>query len=172
MKINPTHPVTTSSPVKTQAKAEASPQASNKDQPYFMTGQEAVEHFAELFAYPEWKDKGLTLTQETKEAIHSTFIDAALTNNPFSAAGVSVNINVHQIVMDHQPVPDWFLNEKERVGDLYGDQLFPNGEHYSYGTEDQKVDSSALYPPPALSSNDVEELLKQLFEKNGLSLNA
>ena len=167
---NPALPA--SSPINTPSKTETLTQTTDKDQPYFMTGQEAVEHFAKLFAYPEWEAKGLTLTQETKEAIHNTFVEAALTNNPFSAAGVGVSMNIHQIVMDNQDVPSWFLSEKEMVGDLYGNQLFPNGEHYAYSIGDRKIDSSHMYPPLNLSSKDVDELLKQLFSRNGLSTNA
>ena len=84
----------------------------------------------------QWQEQGLELSEETILAAAATFNDAfqsmqALTG---SDAG-SFALNKHQIVMNSQNVPDWFVEEYQQQIEMMGASdtanAFKQGELYS-----------------------------------------
>lgn len=169
MKITPVTPATYSPAITPTAATEKNTPDStvSNEQPHIMFGQEAVEHFAQVMADKKWGEKGLTLTQETKEALYAAFKDA-LENKPEDKHGII--FNPHQIVMDHQPVPDWFREEKSMIDEMYGSEKFPNGEYYYYADKEEH-DSESIrgFSPASLKAGQLDELMKELYAQNPLS---
>jgi len=109
MKIAPVTPATYSQPVNPSSATEKSQQQTSQGaQPRMVSGPELVDLFADMFAYPSWSEKGVELTQETKDAIFQAVQNASRDAASRSDEGYRMHINTHQIVMGHQPVPDWF----------------------------------------------------------------
>jgi hypothetical protein len=62
----------------------------------------------------EWRDKGLDISEAAVLAAADAFQAGLRSNgemNGSSSAGSYVALNRHQIVMNHQQVPDWFKQE-------------------------------------------------------------
>lgn len=85
----------------------------------------------------EWSSKGMVLSEASILAAGEAFQSAFRENlaaNGSSAAGSSIALNRHQIVMDSQTVPDWFVKEYERTLSAMGDsevkRAFERGEMY------------------------------------------
>lgn len=86
-----------------------------------------------------WESKGLEVTNETLEAAYEALNQAfkASIDSPRSAGTA---INAHQIVADHQPVPEWFLDEKKAY--LEGNEIpgakeaFARGEYFHVSVTD------------------------------------
>ena len=163
MKIDSTNTALHTNAVKSTNKAEATNDVQGLDQsgPRMVSGPELVDYFADMLAYPSWSEKGLSLTQETKEGIFQAVQDAVREASAKSFGGFGTNINIHQIVKDNQDVPNWFLKEKQGIDQVYGSDLFPNGEYYSidYKGLEQKANDNATY----LGFDEHNDLLKHLF---------
>lgn len=86
-----------------------------------------------------WESKGLEVTNETLEVAYEALNRAfkASIDSPHSAG---IAINAHQIVADHQPVPEWFLEEKEAYlegNDIPGaKEAFARGEYFHVSVTD------------------------------------
>jgi hypothetical protein len=162
MKIAPVTHATYSQPVNPSSATEKSQQQTSQSaQPRMVSGPELVDLFADMFAYPSWSEKGVELTQETKEALYAAFKDA-LENKPEDKHGII--FNPHQIVMDHQLVPDWFREEKTMIDEMYGSEKFPNGEYYYYADKEEH-DSESIrgFSPASLKAGQLDELMKELY---------
>lgn len=93
-----------------------------------------------------WDATGLEITNETLEAAYEAFNQAfkASRDSPLSGGFA---INAHQIVMDHQAVPEWFLDEKEahlKANEIPGAKAaFARGEYFHISVTDN-ISSRAL----------------------------
>ncbi len=66
----------------------------------------------------DWSSKGLELSEQSILAAGEAFQDAFRKNleeNGSSTAGSSIVLNRHQIVINSQAVPDWFVEEYENT---------------------------------------------------------
>ena len=147
-------------------------QVSDPNQPRMVSGPELVDYVADMFGYDSWSGKGFSLNQDSKEAIFQAFQDAVREASAATsgAGGYGMTLNVHQIVMDHQDVPSWFLKEKEGVDQVVGSELFPDGEYYS-------IDYKGTYPKAPgndayLDFSEHDVLMKHLFEFGQISTEA
>lgn len=84
-----------------------------------------------------WSSKGLELNEESILAVGEAFQNAFRTNleeNGSSTAGSAIALNRHQIVIDSQAVPDWFVKEYEitlsSMGDSKLKSAFENGDAF------------------------------------------
>jgi len=173
MKIAPVTHATYSQPVNPSSATEKSQQQTSQSaQPRMVSGPELVDYVADMFGYDSWSGKGFSLNQDSKEAIFQAFQDAGREASAATsgAGGYGITLNIHQIVMDHQDVPSWFLKEKEGVDQVVGSELFPGGEYYSidYKGTDPKAPSSAAY----LDFSEHDVLMKHLFESSQISTEA
>lgn len=86
--------------------------------PTFVTGYDNVLALGRLALGPSqidsWKSKGLEVTNKTLEAAYDTFNQAfkASADSPHSG---SIAFNAHKIMTDHQPVPEWFMEEHRQI---------------------------------------------------------
>lgn len=171
MKIDSASSVLHTNEVKSTNKAEATNDAQGLDQkgPRMISGPELVDYFADKFAFPSWSDKGLSLNQESKEAIFQALQDSLREaySKTHGAGGFGTTLNVHQIVMDNQEVPDWFVQEKQAIDQAYGSDSFPNGEYYSIdykGLEPKSYENMAY-----LGFNENINMTRHLFEIGGVN---
>lgn len=98
----------------------------------------------------DWSAKGLELTEESVLAAAEAYQDAnrkIFDENGSSAAGTGMVLNRHQIVIDSQTAPDWFLEEYESTLSSMGDNnvtsAFKNGDTF-YVSQPSPSNSSAL----------------------------
>ena len=96
----------------------------------------------------DWSSKGLELNEESILAAGDAFQSAFRKNlekNGSSTAGSSISLNRHQIVINSQAVPDWFVEEYEHtLASMASSQLksaFENGDTF-------------YVSPPSTSSSD------------------
>jgi len=82
-----------------------------------------------------WADKGLEITEEAVIAAGKTFQDAftkMVEKSGSSLAGSALALNKHQIVINSQQVPDWFVQEYgdtlSSMGNKETKRAFENGE--------------------------------------------
>lgn len=171
MKITPVTPAAYSQPVNPSSATEKSQQQTSQSaQPRMVSGPELVDLFADMFAYPPWSEKGVELTQETKDAIFQAVQNASRDAASRSDEGYRMHINTHQIVMDHQPVPDWFREEKSMVDEVSGAKdRFPKGEYYAISYEEEENESIRGFSPVSLKAGQLDELMKELYAQNPLS---
>ena len=168
MKITPVTPAVYNSPVKPSASSEEATsvsQSSALTQVPLMSKEETFEAIVGMLAYPYWEDRGLTLTQDTKEALFQAFGDANKAMSGHSVTTMSAHINTHQIVMDHQEVPDWFREEKKNTP---FDEHFTNGE-YIVVLPKETDESIRGFSPASLKAGQLDELMKELYAQNPLS---
>lgn len=88
-------------------------------------------------AMDDWSAKGLEVTEKSVLAAAEAFQEAfskKLDGNDFSSAGSGIALNRHQIIIDSQPVPDWFLEEYESaLSSMGGSEVkdaFENGDTF------------------------------------------
>jgi hypothetical protein len=101
-------------------------------------------------AINDWSSKGLELNEESilaaAEAFQSAFRKNLEENGP-STAGSSIALNRHQIVINSQAVPDWFVEEYQYALSLMGTSkvksAFENGDTF-YVSQPSVSSSEAL----------------------------
>ncbi|WP_028300533.1 hypothetical protein [Oceanospirillum beijerinckii] len=170
MKIDSTNTALHTNAVKSVNNTDRTNSAQVIDQkgPRMVSGPELVDYFADKFAFPSWSDKGLSLSQESKEVIFQALQDSLREaySKTHGAGGFGTTLNIHQIVMDNQEVPDWFAQEKQVIDQSYGSESFPNGEYYSI---DYKGLGPKSYENMAyLGFNENINLTRHLFEIGGV----
>lgn len=111
------------------------------------------------------------LTQQSanllQQRLFAVFKDA-LENMPEDKHGII--FNPHQIVMDHQPVPDGFREEEPMVDEASGAKdRFPKGEYYAISYEEEESESIRGFSPASLKASQLDELMKELYAQNPLS---
>jgi len=86
-------------------------------------------------AIQDWSSRGLELNEESILAAGEAFQNAFRENvkgNGSSMAGSAVALNRHQIIINSQAVPDWFVEEYEHTLSAMGDKAlktaFENGQ--------------------------------------------
>lgn len=84
-----------------------------------------------------WSDKGLEIAKESILAATEAFQDAFRSNleeHGSSTAGTAISLNRHQIVINSQAVPDWFLEEYKSalssMGNIKLKSAFENGDTF------------------------------------------
>ncbi|MGD8177282.1 hypothetical protein [Marinimicrobium sp. ARAG 43.8] len=86
------------------------------DSPVLLTGYDNILALGRLALGPSqvesWESKGLEITNETLEAAYEAFNQAFKASMDSPRSG-GISINAHQIVADHQAVPEWFLHEQK-----------------------------------------------------------
>ncbi|MCW8932466.1 MAG: hypothetical protein OQL19_19795 [Gammaproteobacteria bacterium] len=101
----------------------------------------------------EWSAKGLDISNEAVIAAGQAFQDGfnkAIRDRESSLAGSNLSINKHQILINHQEVPDWFMHEYENklssIDDKNVKNAFESGElFYSSKPSVSKVHALASY---------------------------
>ncbi len=88
-------------------------------------------------AMNDWLSKGLELDEKSILAAGEAFQSACRKNleaNGSSTAGSSISLNRHQIVINSQAVPDWFVDEyKNMLSSMDNSQVrsaFENGDTF------------------------------------------
>lgn len=88
-------------------------------------------------AMDDWSGKGLEVTKESAIAAAEAFQDAfrkSLDERGSATAGTGISLKRHQIVINSQAVPDWFLEEYKSILSSIGDRnlksAFQNGDAY------------------------------------------
>ena len=102
------------------------------------------------FTMDDWSSKGLQLSEESVLAAAQAFQSASRANfekNGLSTAGSSIALNKHQIVINSQAVPDWFVEEYvNTLSSMESSKLksaFENGKTF-YVSQPSSSNSDAL----------------------------